>query len=1213
MGLINLTQQELTAKFGSGGGFTTLAQPTATPQNDVSTWDALSAAFTMDNSVGSFFASDKMNTFNDIEEGYDVFTDITGYEEHAARFIGVRNPVRAQAIKNDITEETTKRQILNDAGWMGIGASVIATVLDPVDWVGAAAGVGVLSKGGKIAKIAAGATGGAIATEGVMQATQQTRTIEESMLNVAAAPLTAAAIVKGSQIALRIAGKGGIPKGMNPDDIGDDIVDGMLSGRNPMAAPASISPKNVNAAQTQMSGFTDDTTLYKEGWSKGSIFEKGKKASKTFGGFQAMMTPIGRMAGSAVSGTREYVHSFLENGLTTKGNVSGQAKEIAAETIINRKQSEYIVASEDIFSKNFTAAKEAGEQMNDGDFAKEVGKAMSNGDVHSNPHVQSTAQEMRKIFDKLKVDAQEVGLLPKELEGVTGAESYFGRVYDRATIRANSDAFRDMLQKEFLAVAEETKARGEANVKLLSETNLKFTEEELISQKISKPKVRKQIESLTPEGFDWTKVDKEQQAMLFEKFQTRFADDKELLEIIDSYRKKMARSKNVKETLTNLLLDIKKSIMDDLTVNTNLDDLRNAAIKTETNILGDGTFTPNTVSYKNVGINDKLASAFKRRALTISDNMLEPYLEKDALFVTRRNIMTMVPQIELMKKQKKLLMDGEKPDLNMTQLKKRIESEYQEKLNLLDKTALVDMIMTGKFNAIDLDATLGKAVADDLRKIITDGYVKAFVDQPNLSPTDPKYKVSKLQRAVKITKKDGSFTFKPREGVDEKEVREALLEFTTEISKKTQKWSKEYIKHRKQDLKDLEATRQLLLGELRYSSDPTSFWNKSLRNLRSVNYMSMLGGVTISSMTDVSRHGMVNGLKGYSNFFNTNNWKGYTKSASKQELARMGVVAEMVLNKRAAEMAELQEGVYEKTKLETAMNKMTNAFSKYTGMSYWTDVQKNIAVGNTQDIILEASEKLRKGIELDQKEIVRFAENGLNTDDLRAIGEQFRKHGETDNGLRLSNSDKWDDFNLAEKYKDVLRKQADMIVISPSVGDKPLWTTSSEFSKSVFQFQQFIFAATNRQVLAGMSYNNKNMLPWMLVQLGVGALVVGMKDAMSGKERKWDDAEAVSSNMLELVDRSGIIPLTSYASKAGVFAGITSRNRYEESQLVGSLLGPSMSTAERIQKITAAGFDGNIGTVMEEGSKLIPFQNHPAVQLIERATDFERKDLRQLN
>jgi hypothetical protein len=155
--------------------------------------DTVAAAFRQENLIGSSFASRALALpdadFFKVDPNYDVFDDLDGYETYADRFEQVYNRNAAMAMKADIDQENKDRDILAASGWapwlLSVGA---ANILDPTILIPG----GAIVKGGRVGYSAAktalavsAAAGGATAVqEAGLQATQQLRTPEETLLAV---------------------------------------------------------------------------------------------------------------------------------------------------------------------------------------------------------------------------------------------------------------------------------------------------------------------------------------------------------------------------------------------------------------------------------------------------------------------------------------------------------------------------------------------------------------------------------------------------------------------------------------------------------------------------------------------------------------------------------------------------------------------------------------------------------------------------------------------------------------------------------------------------------------------------------------------------------------------------------------------------------------------------------------------------------------------
>lgn len=140
------------------------------------------AAWRQDNIIGSYLASPRreVDDFMRVDPNYNPYNDLKGYEQYADRFEEVFNPEAAFAVKAGIDQENKDREILAAAGWVGVGASIGATLVDPTILLPG----GALVKAGRLGyrALRSGASVGlasGVATavqEAGLQATQELRT-----------------------------------------------------------------------------------------------------------------------------------------------------------------------------------------------------------------------------------------------------------------------------------------------------------------------------------------------------------------------------------------------------------------------------------------------------------------------------------------------------------------------------------------------------------------------------------------------------------------------------------------------------------------------------------------------------------------------------------------------------------------------------------------------------------------------------------------------------------------------------------------------------------------------------------------------------------------------------------------------------------------------------------------------------------------------------
>jgi len=160
---------------------------------EVADRSVVAAAFRQDNIIGSLMSRKDLGVDNTDDKTFDPVTyikehNLTGYEDS---FMGVLNSRKADAIKSQIEMENRDRETLQAAGWAGTFAQIAAGVFDAPTLIPGSVAVrgarGAWSVGRSVLMAGASAAATQAATEGFLQASQQTRTAEESFLNIGSA------------------------------------------------------------------------------------------------------------------------------------------------------------------------------------------------------------------------------------------------------------------------------------------------------------------------------------------------------------------------------------------------------------------------------------------------------------------------------------------------------------------------------------------------------------------------------------------------------------------------------------------------------------------------------------------------------------------------------------------------------------------------------------------------------------------------------------------------------------------------------------------------------------------------------------------------------------------------------------------------------------------------------------------------------------------
>ncbi|WP_342601449.1 hypothetical protein AAFQ97_09455 [Proteus terrae] len=391
------------------------------------------------------------------------------------------------------------------------------------------------------------------------------------------------------------------------------------------------------------------------------------------------------------------------------------------------------------------------------------------------------------------------------------------------------------------------------------------------------------------------------------------------------------------------------------------------------------------------------------------------------------------------------------------------------------------------------------------------------------------------------------------------------------------------------DVEDIMAMRDRALGVYKRPDNPSNAFIRAGNVLRNLNFLTMLGGMTVSAIPDVARAVMVNGFSKTFNVYGKWLSRSDVWKAGKEELRKMGVGLDVYLSDRSRAIADLTDGYAQRSALESGLDYMTGKFGNLTLMNQWNSFHKTINGINTADIILGS-----------QASNARLAKLGIDEGMLGRIQQQFAKHGETVDGLRIGNSSKWDDPVVRGAFESAVMKDVNNTVITPGIGDTPLWS-SGLFGKHIFQFKSFIFGSFNRATISGIQAGDAHFYYGMALQIMLGSLTYAIKNTLAGRDVDWSPEKLI----IEGVDRSGILgPLMEFnnilekASEGtiglGPALGTGTQSRYASRGLVGATAGPTFGTLENLREISSGILSGNFDDgPIRAARQIIPGQNLP--------------------
>ena len=411
------------------------------------------------------------------------------------------------------------------------------------------------------------------------------------------------------------------------------------------------------------------------------------------------------------------------------------------------------------------------------------------------------------------------------------------------------------------------------------------------------------------------------------------------------------------------------------------------------------------------------------------------------------------------------------------------------------------------------------------------------------------------------------------------------------------------IKERDQVLTDLEASIELIRGTYGLPSNPHAWSSVAMRTAKHYNALTMLTGFA-AAIPDVARTVMTSGIKRgfktqfemFSNFLDG----GTIFKMGKKEAQSFGEAVDMVTGQRAMLFADVGDMFGLASKLESGVGKASAFNFMYVNlMSRWTEMAKSMASVTIGSRIIEDSIKWTKS-SLTDKWKTALSSSGINEDMARRIATQFEKHGEKTKHNFMANTAKWEDDAAVDAFGAALNKDINITIVTPGLGDTPLWM-STELGSTFAQFKKFAISATQRMLMRGMQEKDLDFLFGSMLLMGSGMLI----DKIYTEFRFGRDysKQSLTTKLLNAFDRSGLAGIYTDINKAietltdnrigigpafGESKPFGSSNRWK----AGTIFGPTGGQIYNIFDILydVGGNQYNHHTA-KNVRRLIPFQN----------------------
>lgn len=461
------------------------------------------ASIRQDTTWGSFLMNKESGVDQSIDPQFDLVEALKadGMIDRGDLFDDVTNPTQYERRKAQIKMEDDDRRTLDSMPLyaalplrMAVSLIDLPTLIPGGSLIKAGrGGYSVLKSAGTVG---VGAGAGAAAQEIGLQATQQTRTLEESAYNVGGAVILGGLIGSGASAFINRSPSVKVEKAMKAieslklkeGEIVDDVAklaQGIpLDGLIPEGSRIRINDKEdgvsvgndgregtivERAAGGYMVQFDDGTETFvgdtlielldTPAGIGGAAGDAGAAATNTTtredlrpagrlaratAKITSMLNPNLRLQDSPSTVAAEVGQGLSENVIVQQGNTRGRASSPAVERLAMMNANARVLRAQQAMDAAWAEAGRRTSGMSRTQFEEAVGLALQEGDKHPNPAVEKAAQAWRaEVFEPFKKEAIELGLLPKDVD-VKTAVSYFSRVWNRKALNAGEREFKDI-------------------------------------------------------------------------------------------------------------------------------------------------------------------------------------------------------------------------------------------------------------------------------------------------------------------------------------------------------------------------------------------------------------------------------------------------------------------------------------------------------------------------------------------------------------------------------------------------------------------------------------------------------------------------------------------------------------------------------------------------------------------------------------------------
>ena len=397
-------------------------------------------------------------------------------------------------------------------------------------------------------------------------------------------------------------------------------------------------------------------------------------------------------------------------------------------------------------------------------------------------------------------------------------------------------------------------------------------------------------------------------------------------------------------------------------------------------------------------------------------------------------------------------------------------------------------------------------------------------------------------------------------------------------------------------VRDIEAIRDRMRHLFGRPTNPHGLLHRAAKASQQINYIRLLGAMTIAAIPDMGRPIMNYGLT--STF--RDGWAPMINSFSTFRLAAREVMAagtalDMTFDSRIKALAGLADEFQRGTRFERGLETMSSTFGMVSLMAPWNAIMKQMVGTIVMNNIFRAVKASSHG-KATAKQITTLASESIDGDMARRIWQQYEnKGGEFVDGLYLANTKEWTDEGALTAFRAAIVREVDRTIVTPGQ-EMPLWM-SSDLGRMIGQFKSFSISSSQKTLIAGLQQKDAAFISGSMASLALG----GVSTFLRAKAAGYDTSDwTLEKWAVESVDRSGLLTIFSDVNNmaekfTGGQVGLSAftgeeASRYRSRNSIGALLGPNFGLVSSGLGLLNAASNGEFSaTETKTARRLLPY------------------------